>query len=245
MTRCIGVLVAIVSPLLVESSIAQQSGQPKLGAAEVNTATTGGNSSEAAAKEQILASPAWNQAYDEFQNWLASQAIYTPADVARIKANLLAQIQSMSASELQGFLNDWQAKLKVLNGKDFQDAQQWLGEYLSVLADGFRRRTLSDFGLADFPNMTAGQLEDAFIRARTRRLALQQNRAAFDLNRQRMVQTAQQNNAAAQQARQQRGGAQFATNQSPYRPLRFDPPPQRRPQFFIDGFGRIGFGLPY
>ena len=119
-------------------------------APEVNTATTSGNSSEAAAKEQILASPAWNQAYDEFQNWLASQAIYTPADDRRESSEFVAQIQSMSASELQGFLNDWQAKLRVLNGRDSQDAQQWLGQYLSVLADGFRAELLVKWGLLTF-----------------------------------------------------------------------------------------------
>ncbi len=151
----------------------------------------------------------------------------------------------MPASELQGFLDDWQAKLRVLNGRDSQDAQQWLGQYLSVLADGIRRRTLSEMGLADLPNMTASQLEDAFIRVRARRLSLQQSRAAFDQNRQQRVQMAQQNNAAMQQARLQRGAAQFGTNQGPYRPSRFDPPPlQRGPQFFVNGDGRIGFVLP-
>ncbi len=140
---------------------------------------------------------------DEFQKWLASQAIYTPADVQRITANLKAQIQAMPANELQGFLDDWQAKLKVLNGKDFQDAQQWLGEYLSVLTDGFRRQTLKDLGLTDVANMSAGQLEDAIVRIRANRLTTQQRRAAFDQSRQQMVQMVQQSNAATQQALQQ------------------------------------------
>ena len=241
--RRVGVLIAVVSPCLFDCASAQQAGAAK--SAEVNPATAAAAPSDAALKENILASPAWKQAYDEFQKWLASQAIYTPAEIAQIQASLTAQIQSMPASELQGFLDDWQAKLRVLNGRDSQDAQQWLGQYLSVLADGFRRRTLTEMGLADLPNMTASQLEDAFIRVRARRLSLQQSRAAFDQNRQQRVQMAQQNNAVTQQARLQRGAAQFGTNQGPYRPSRFDPPPlQRGPQFFVNGDGRIGFVLP-
>jgi hypothetical protein len=153
----------------------------------------------------------------------------------------------MPASELQGFLDDWQARLKVLNGQDFQEAQQWLGEMMSVMVDGFRRQTLKDLGLTDVANMSAAQLEDAIIRVRADRLSRQANRAAFELQRQQMSQTIQQMNAAAQIAQQQRNNtaARFATHQSPYRPPRFDPPPPRRQQFFVDGNGRIGFLLPY
>jgi hypothetical protein len=232
--RCVGVLIVIVAGCFaVEYLPAQQS-----------SGTV--NSAEAGSKAKILASQEWKQAYDEFQKWLASQAIYTPADVERIKANLAAQIQIMPASELQGFLDDWQARLKVLNGRDFQDAQQWLGEYLFVVTDGFRRQTLKNLGLTDVANMTAAQLEDAIIRIHADRLSRMQSRVAFEQNRQQMVQMVQQSNAAAQQARQQSnfGAARFGTNQSPYRPQRFNPPPRPRQQFFVDGNGQIGFTLP-
>ncbi len=84
--RRVGVLIAVVSPCLFDCSLAQQSGAAKSGAAEVNPATAAAAPSDAAIKESILASPAWKQAYDEFQKWLASQAIYTPAEIAQIQA---------------------------------------------------------------------------------------------------------------------------------------------------------------
>ena len=192
--------------------------------------------------------PALNgiRCYDEFEKWLGSQAIFTPADIDRINSNLLGQIRVASASELQGILDDWQAKLKVLNGRDFQDAQQWLGEYLSVFADGVRRRRLQTLGLTNVENMTAGQLEDAIVRIRAHRLAAQQRQSAFDQRRQEQVQAVQQSNAARQQARQQArsGAGQFGTNQSPYSPGLFDPPPLPRRQFFVGPDGRIAFMLP-
>jgi hypothetical protein len=194
-------------------------------------------------KAKILASVEWKQAFDEYQKWLASQAIYTPADVELMKANLLAQVQSMPAAELQGFLDDWQARLKVLNGRDFQEAQQWLGEYLSVVTDGFRRRTLQNFGLTDVSNMSAAALEDALIRVRADQMARQRNLATFDQNRQQAVQRVQQSNAA-RQGRSSSRAAQFGTTQSPYRP-KFNPPPPPRRQFFVDQNGNILFGLPF
>jgi hypothetical protein len=39
--------------------------------------------------------------------------------------------------------------------------------------------------------------------------------------------------------------AQFGTAQSPYRPPKFNPPPQPRRQFFVDQNGNISFGLPF
>jgi hypothetical protein len=205
-----------------------------------------GESAEAAEKAKIMASPAWAQVSEGFQKWLSSQAIYTPADINRINANLAAQIRAMPASELQGFMDDWQARLKVLNGKDFQDAQQWLGEFLSVLADGYRRQTLKNLGLADVTNMSAAQLEDAITRIEADRLRRQQSQVAFDQQRQQTVQTIQARNAATQQTLDQRSTrpAQFGTNQSPYRPPRWDPPPRPRQQFMLDSNGRLIFFLP-
>ncbi len=247
-SRCVGIFIVVVFECGgVESAPAQQPGQPNSGMAATDQSMGAGNISDAAAKAKIIASPEWKQAYNEFQKWLASQVIFTPAEIEQINANLAAQIQAMPAHELQDFLGDWQARLKVLNGKDFQDAQQWLGEYLSVLADGFRRRTLKDFGLNDFANMTADQLEDALIRVRAYRLSLLQSQAAFDQSRQQRVQMVQQSNAASRQALQQRNSraAQFGTNQSPYRPPILNPlPPSRRP-FFVDSNGRIGYALPF
>jgi hypothetical protein len=245
--RIVAFSVAACAFVVANGIWAQQPSQPNSGATSSDQPAGRAVTSDEAAKAKIMASPAWRQANEEFQKWLESQAIYTPEDVARIKAKQLAQIRAMPASELQGFLDDWQARLKVLNGQDFQEAQQWLGEFMSVMVDGFRRQTLKDLGLTDVANMSAAQLEDAIIRIRAERLSRQANRAAFELQRQQMSQQIQQMNAVRQLAQPQRNAtaARFATHQSPYRPPRFDPPPPRRQQFFVDGNGRVGFLLPY
>src|SRR5690348_14997915 len=112
----------IVGLTIATAAFAQQPKPKHPGAAAADQAPGSGQPSEATAKEILLASPIWKEMYNEFQKWLASQAIYTPADIKRINANLAAQLRSMPVSELEGFLNDWQAKLDVLQGRDFQEA---------------------------------------------------------------------------------------------------------------------------
>jgi hypothetical protein len=241
--RIIGSVIFIVA-LSIQSSSGQD--QPKSGV-QNHLATADPSTSEAAAKKAILGSQQWNQVYDEFQRWLSNQAIYTPDDVERIKANLSAQIRVASASELQDVVDDWQAKLRVLNGRDFQEAQQWLGEYLSVFVDGIRRQRLQQLGLTNVENMSAAQLEDAVLRIRAHRLNAMQRRAAFDQSREQRVLSAQQNNAARQLGQQQArtGAGQFMTNASPDRPEKFNPPPAPRRQFFMGPDGRLMYSLPY
>lgn len=236
--------VSVFVALCVQSSSGQQ--PPKPGD-QSHPAAADSGAADAAAKAAILGSQQWNQVYDEFMRWISTQAIYTPADVERIKTELMAQIRVASASELQDILDDWQAKLKVLNGRDFQEAQQWLGEYLSVFVDGIRRQRLQQLGLTNIENMSAAQLEDAVLRIRAHRLNALQRRAAFDQSREQQVLSAQQNNAARQLSRQQArtGAGQFMTNVSPDRPEKFNPPAASRRQFFMGPDGRLMYSLPF
>ena len=195
-----------------------------------------------------MTSDAWKQVDSEFQKWLSQQTIYTPAEVNRINQKLAAQIRSMPTSDLQGFLDDWQAKLKVLLGKNFQEAQNWLGQYMVNLADGYQRNYLKRLGLSDIPNMTAAQLEAAMTRIRADRLAIIQSQSDFDSQRNQQVQAVMQSNAAAQQPSASTGsyGAPgFNTMQSPYRPPKFNPPPTPQMPFYMTGDGRIGYALPF
>jgi hypothetical protein len=184
------------------------------------------NSSDAATRASIMASDQWKQVGTAYQKWLSTQPIYTPNQIKRINEKLDAQIRNMPTSELQGFLDDWQAKLKVLNGKNFQEAQDWLGAYMTNMADGYRRNYLHDMGLTDIPNMSAKQLEAAITEIRANQSSIAQDQAVFNQVRQQTVQTVQQNMAATQQADQnasmQDGGGDYGTFQSPYSPMMFN-----------------------
>jgi hypothetical protein len=240
-----------VMPLAMDFHAMAQTPAPQKGAKATSPAAKGSDAKSAAAdaeaRAKIMASPEWKQVSSEYSKWLSTQAIYTPADVQRISNEIAAQFQSMPVSEMQGYLDDWQAKLKVLNGKDFQDAQNWLGAYLAPTTDGYRRTTLKQLGLGDVANMTAAQLDDAILRIRANQMQVQQSQNAYAQSQQQMVQAVQRGNAASQPAQQPRygSGPGYNTLQSPYRPPKYNPPPNPTPQFYVNGYGRVGYMLPF
>jgi hypothetical protein len=242
----------IIATIFAASALAQTPAVPK-GAKAAPPAAAGGDAksstaAEAQARQKIMDSPEWKQVSSEYAKWLASQTIYTPAEVQQISNEVANQFQTMPVSELQGYLDDWQAKLKVLNGKDFKEAQNWLGAYLAPSTEGFRRSTLKQLGITDVANMTASQLDDAIVRVQASRLQTQQSQAAYQQSQQQMVQMVQRDNAATQQSQtsgNNYGRPGYNSLQSPYRPPKFNPPPAPEQQFYVNGAGRIGYLLPF
>jgi hypothetical protein len=222
-TKLCPALIATVGLFIAAQLAAQQPGPT--GRAAASTSQAPANSSDPA-RAKIMASDEWKQISVGYQKWLSTQPIYTSKQIDRINGKLDAQIRSMPTSELQGFLDDWQAKLKVLNGKNFQEAQDWLGAYTTNMADGYRRNYLQSMGLTDIPNMSAKQLESAITEIRANQSTIVQDQASFNQVRQQTVQTVQQNMAATQQADQnasmQDGGGEYSTFQSPYSPMMFN-----------------------
>jgi hypothetical protein len=199
--------------------------------------------SEAAARAKIMESETGKQVRTEYQRWLSKQPIYTASQIKRINDQLNDQLKTIPTSELQGYLDDWLAKLKILNGKNFQEAQDWLGAYMTNMAQGYRRNYLHSMGLTDIPSMSAAQLEAAITNIRAERLSIMQKQAAFEANQQQMVQTVQQETAASQRAQKQyntnSGAAGFNTFQSPNRPPKYDPPPNPQIHWMMGSDGQL------
>lgn len=198
---------------------------------------SGATPSEAEQKARILASDHWKRVEQEFHQWLAVQVVMTPRQVEQMKAKLQAQIQHMSAAELSQFLDQWDAKLKVLLGKDASEARQWLGEYLSVIADGYRPQFLKKLGITDVTNLTAAQIEDELDQLRADRLEFQQQRAFFDASRQQSMQRSEQWQAASNASMQEAGqgtASEYGTYQTPYSPREYNyqPLPPLIPYFW-------------
>ena len=97
---------------------------------------------EASQKAIILSSDRWKQVQKQFDEWMSVQVVFTPQQAEEYRAKLKAQAQNMSAEELEAFLSEWAAKLEVLRGKDATEARAWLGQNLSIMADGFRKEFL-------------------------------------------------------------------------------------------------------
>ena len=175
----------------------------------------GDGESDLEKKVAIMNSPRWRRAIFELGEWLSAQAIYTPTQVRNIKADFNHKVENMSPHDLEYLLDDLDAKFKVLDTPEAQDARSWVAQYLSVMSDQKRAEALKD--VPNVVTMTAGQLQLEIQKIEQKRGTLQQQQAAFDEGRQQLVQRAQdarQQTAAASAAAMSRtGGASY----SPYR----------------------------
>jgi hypothetical protein len=182
-------------------------------------------SAELAKKSEILNSERWRSMQKEFEQWLAVQVIYTPQQVQRLKAKLAAEVKNMSVPELERFMIEWDEKLEVLHGKDAAEAREWLGQNLSMMADGYRRQFLQQLGIGDVSQMTAAQIEEKLYDLRAQRLGFEQERANFNVGRQNAMQRAQQFHADQRAVLQASGVGQAAgmgTYQTQYGPRQYN-----------------------
>ena len=166
-------------------------------------------------KVAIMNSSRWRRAIFELGEWLSAQAIYTPTQVRNIKADFNHKVEKMSSHDLEYLLDDLDAKFKVLDTPEAQDARSWVAQYLSVMSDQKRAEALKD--VPNVVTMTAGQLQLEIQKIEQKRGTLQQQQAAFDEGRQQLVQRAQdarQQTAAASAAAMSRTGS---ASYSPYR----------------------------
>ncbi|MEX2115005.1 MAG: hypothetical protein WD845_17560 [Pirellulales bacterium] len=123
--------------------------------------------SDAALKQQILASDCWRRAMFELNEWLATQQVYSPEQVAQIKADFAARVDKMSPNELQFVLQDLEAKFEILDTQQAREVRAWLGSYLSILSDRGREELLQL--IPEFSTINAAQLQQTIARLAQRR----------------------------------------------------------------------------
>jgi hypothetical protein len=133
---------------------AAQTADPAAGSAESRFADEDG--SELARKADILHSPQWQRAIAELRGWLATQSVYTPSEVRRIKMQFNARLAAMTSFELEYLLDSITAKMRLLDTPEARDAKAWLGEYLSTMSDARRAEELRN--VPNILEMSADQL---------------------------------------------------------------------------------------
>ncbi len=151
-----------------------------------------------AAKSALLQSPRWRRAIFELGEWLSTQKIYPPKEVQRIKADFNAKVMKMSSHELEYLLDDLEAKFKVMDTPEAQEARAWVGQYLSAMSNHRRAEAIKD--VPNVVDMTAGQLSQEIEKIERTRQALKDRQAAFDEGRQLLVTEAEANRKATADA---------------------------------------------
>jgi hypothetical protein len=174
--------------------------------------------SQGAARRQILESDRWKNAGAKLNEWLSVQQVYTPDEVAAINAELAARIAKMPPHELEKLLGEMEEKLAVLSSPEAADARVWLSQFLATARNP---EQLLGRSRPDLINMSAAEIRKEIQWLQQHRGSRQQVQTAFEQGRALQVQSAQQAQAARQQA--QISPSRAATNnvgaRSPYAPL--------------------------
>ncbi len=123
-------------------------------------------------KAHILYGAQWQRAVAELGDWLATQTVYTPTEVRRIKVRFNEQVAAMSSYEIEYLLDSVEQKMRLLDRPEARDAKAWLGEYLSAMSDARRAQELRD--VPHLLDMNAAQLWEEIQRIDRTRSALQQ-----------------------------------------------------------------------
>jgi hypothetical protein len=177
-------------------------------------AAQGAGDSAAAKRAEILKSERWRRVMFQMNEWLSAQPFYDKKQVEQIKANQSAAVAKMSASDLEFMLEDMEAKFRILQSKEAQDARAWMWQNLSVLTDKKREEVLK--GMPNIATMTAPQLSQQIARIQQKRASLAQEQASYHQLREEQVDATISANSAAQQAYVRDRNLGSANYYSPY-----------------------------
>jgi hypothetical protein len=174
-----------------------------------------------AAKQEIFASKAWQQAMAGLNEWLSVQVIYDQKEVPQLKRDLVARLNKMTAPELRNYLADLQQKLAIMASPEATEARSYIGYNLSVASDAYAAKIRR--GLPDVLNMNALQVKQALYNLQQQQAATQANEAAFQQQRQTQLKLVQQWNQQTADASAAAAAQMNSWSGGGYSPA---PPPQ-------------------
>ena len=176
---------------------------------------------DAAAKQEIFASKAWQQAMAGLNEWLSVQVIYDQKEVPQLKRDLVARFNKMTAPELRNYLADLQQKLAIMASPEATDVRSYIGYNLSVASDAYAAKIRR--GLPDVLNMNALQVKQALYNLQQQQAATKANEAAFQQQRQTQLKLVQQWNQQTADASAAAAAQMNSWSGGGYSPA---PPPQ-------------------
>jgi hypothetical protein len=147
------------------------------------------DSADAAERDEILQGPVWRETMRSWDAWLTVQQVYDKDQVKKLKRQLAERVERMSATELEEFLEDLQAKLQILSGAEARDARRWLSDTLSVASDKYATKVRAK--LPDVANLSAAELQRELDKFEERRGQVQRTEEGLQRSRQERVKAVQ------------------------------------------------------
>ncbi|HEX4143906.1 MAG TPA: hypothetical protein VHY91_10260 [Pirellulales bacterium] len=176
--------IALSLPFAGPCPAAETAGGTKSDRAVAAPAAPSASRPDEAERRKVIESPAWRVMQHDLKEWLSVEQVYTPSQLRKVKAELNAKVAKMSPQELVDFMNDMEAKLKILMSPEAEKARLWMEQRIAVQVltpEQLKRMR------PDVLNMTSAQLEERLMeweQQRKQTVALQQ---AFDKGRQNEV----------------------------------------------------------
>lgn len=190
-----------------------------------------------ARKADMMHGARWQRAIAELGGWLATQTIYPPAEVRRIKTQFNDRVAAMSSYELEYLLDSIALKLEMLDTPQGRDAKAWVGEYLAAMSNARRAEALRQ--IPNVLDLNAAQLWQEIERVERTRTALQQRQQTVESRQAVLAERATANRTATAAAAQAAANRiRSAPSHSPYRQGGGSPPfadVQRRPPVILFG----------
>ena len=167
-------------------------------------------------KFDIMHGDQWQRAIAELGGWLATQTIYSPAEVRRIKVRFNDRVAAMSSYDIEYLLDSIEQKMRLLDTPQARDAKAWLGEYLSAMSDARRAQELRN--IPNLLDMDAARLLAEIQRIDRQRATMQQRQQGV-VDRQGVLadRGAAQRQATAEAAKAAASRLRSAPSHSPYR----------------------------
>jgi hypothetical protein len=197
------------------------------------------SSDSEAAKQEIFASKAWQQAMAGLNEWLSVQVIYPQSEVPQLKREVVEKCNKMTAPELRAYLADLQQKLSLVSTPEATEIRSYIGYNLSVASDAYAAKIRRQ--LPDVLNMNALQVKQAMYNLQQQQAAVKSREAAFQDQRKTQLKLVQQWNqqtadasaAAAAQMNSWSGGG-YTSPAPPRNPM---PTYNPAPIYFGYGYG--------
>jgi hypothetical protein len=193
-----------------------------------------------AAKQEIFASKAWQQAMAGLNEWLSVQVIYDQKEVPQLKRDLVARLNKMTAPELRNYLADLQQKLAIMASPEATATRSYIGYNLSVASDAYAAKIRR--GLPDVLNMNALQVKQALYNLEQQQAAVKSREAAFQEQRQTQLKLVQQWNQQTADASAAAAAQMNSWSGGGYSPA---PPPQNPMPTYNPAPIYYGYGWPW
>jgi hypothetical protein len=197
-------------------------------------------SEDEAAKQEIFASKAWQQAMAGLNEWLSVQVIYPQTEVPQLKREVVEKCNKMTAPELRNYLADLQQKLALASSPEATELRSYIGYNLSVASDAYAAKIRRQ--LPDVLNMNALQVKQALYNLQQQQAGVKAREQAFQQQRQTQLKLVQQWNQQTADASAAAAAQMNSWSGGGYSP----PPPQRNPMpTYNPAPIYYGFGWPW